>query len=214
MTNQGVISESHDAIRFGGVKFSGCPHMCAFFHGMDEEYRVLLPFIKEGIERGEKIFHTFDMQQQAAYLQRLGLVGIDPAVVMRSGQLQLRDWHDVYLHNSHFDKSRMLKAIPEILEQGRQQGFPLTRLIAHCEWYEQDWPGANDFMEYEARLNYILPQYRDPVLCVYDPSKCRGEIIIDVMRTHPLVIIGGILHENPFFVPPDEFLRDLGARKA
>ena len=26
---------------------------------------------------------------------------------------------------------------------------------------------------------------------------------MDIMRTHPMVIIGGILQENPFFVPPD-----------
>jgi hypothetical protein len=33
-----------------------------------------------------------------------------------------------------------------------------------------------------------------------------------MLRTHPLVIIGGVLQENPFFVPPDEFLRDLARR--
>jgi hypothetical protein len=34
------------------------------------------------------------------------------------------------------------------------------------------------------------------------------------MRTHPMVVIGGILQENPFFVPPDVFLRELRARDA
>lgn len=34
------------------------------------------------------------------------------------------------------------------------------------------------------------------------------------MRTHPMIIIGGILQENPFFVPPDEFLRELRSREA
>jgi hypothetical protein len=34
------------------------------------------------------------------------------------------------------------------------------------------------------------------------------------MRTHPMIIIGGILQENPFFVPPDEFLRELRERHA
>jgi len=34
------------------------------------------------------------------------------------------------------------------------------------------------------------------------------------MRTHPMIIIGGILQENPFFVPPDEFLRELRERAA
>jgi hypothetical protein len=33
------------------------------------------------------------------------------------------------------------------------------------------------------------------------------------MRTHPMIIIGGILQENPFFVPPDEFLQELRGRE-
>ncbi len=36
---------------------------------------------------------------------------------------------------------------------------------------------------------------------------------MDIMRTHPMVIIGGILQDNPFFVPPDEFLQELKLRK-
>jgi hypothetical protein len=28
-----------------------------------------------------------------------------------------------------------------------------------------------------------------------------------------MIIIGGILQENPFFVPPDEFLRELRQRQ-
>ena len=36
---------------------------------------------------------------------------------------------------------------------------------------------------------------------------------MDIMRTHPMLIIGGILHENPFFVPPEEFLQVLRTRR-
>jgi hypothetical protein len=39
-------------------------------------------------------------------------------------------------------------------------------------------------------------------------GRFSGEVIVGVMRTHPMIIIGGILQENPFFVPPDEFLRE------
>ena len=38
--------------------------------------------------------------------------------------------------------------------------------------------------------------------------------MIDIMRTHPMIIIGGILQQNPFFVPPEEFLRELRERRA
>ena len=36
---------------------------------------------------------------------------------------------------------------------------------------------------------------------------------MDIMRTHPMVIIGGILQENPFVVPPDEMLREIRQRQ-
>ena len=36
---------------------------------------------------------------------------------------------------------------------------------------------------------------------------------MDILRTHPMVIVGGILQENPFFVAPDEFLREWRERR-
>jgi len=36
---------------------------------------------------------------------------------------------------------------------------------------------------------------------------------MDIMRTHPVVLVGGLLQENPFYVPPDEFLSELRARR-
>ena len=43
-------------------------------------------------------------------------------------------------------------------------------------------------------------------------SYSDASVVIDIMRTHPMVIIGGILQENPFYVPPDEMLRELAER--
>jgi len=39
-------------------------------------------------------------------------------------------------------------------------------------------------------------------------------MIIDIVRAHPVVLVGGVLRENPFYVPPDEFLAQLRAREA
>jgi len=36
---------------------------------------------------------------------------------------------------------------------------------------------------------------------------------MDILRTHPAVIIGGILQENPYFVPPEEMLREIRQRE-
>jgi hypothetical protein len=75
-------------------------------------------------------------------------------------RFELRNWGDAYLRDGHFDEDRMLALIQEVLEGGAQQGFALTRLVAHMEWALEDFPGVDDLVEYETRLNYILPRIK------------------------------------------------------
>jgi hypothetical protein len=202
-------------MRLAGAKLEDHRHICAFFNSQDEEYNLLLPFIKEGIERGEKAFHIVDPKLQQDHRQRLEDVGIDTSDLEQKKQLEIRVWENAYLRsNGCFDQHDMLALIEEVLSGGKQEGFHLTRLVAHMEWSLQDCTGVKDFVEYESRLNYILPKYDDPVICVYDLAQFSAGTVIDIMRIHPMVIIGGILHENPFYVPPDEFINELRTRSS
>ncbi len=158
------MSDAEKPIRFAGSTLGAQRHVCAFFHTPEEEYRVLLPFIKEGFERGERAFHIIDPKLREEHLKRLSSAGIDVASAEQSGQFDLRNWADAYLRDGHFDQERMLALIQEVLEGGKSQGFALTRLVAHMEWALEDRPGVNDLVEYETRLNYILPRYKDPVI--------------------------------------------------
>jgi hypothetical protein len=81
------------------------------------------------------------------------------------------------------------------------------------EWALLDKSGVDDLLEYETRLNYMLPKYDDTVICTYDLSKFSASVVMDIMRTHPVVIVGGVLQENPFFVPPDQFLLEIRERR-
>ena len=206
--------EDNQPLRFAGSELGAQRHICAFFHSADEEYRVVLPFIKDGFECGHKAFHVVDPKLRDEHRQRLASGGIDVPAVEQSGQFDLRNWNDVYLRDGRFDQDRMLGLLQEVLEGGRQQGFALTRMVAHVEWALEKQPGVDDLVEYETRVNYIWPQNKDAVICVYDLAKFGGHIVMDILRTHPMVLIGGIIQENPFFVPPDEFLRELRERRA
>ena len=48
---------------------------------------------------------------------------------------------------------------------------------------------------------------------LYRSASSGDDTVIDIMRTHPMIIIGGILQRNPFFVPPTEFLQELRERR-
>ena len=62
-------------------------------------------------------------------------------------------------------------------------------------------------------LNALLAERRQLAICVYDLASLDGTLMMDLLRTHPLTMIGGVLRENPFFTPPAEMLRELSARK-
>ena len=70
------------------------------------------------------------------------------------------------------------------------------------------------FFHNATKLNHVLPKYEDPAVCTYDLAKFGGDIVVDIIRTHPMIIVGGILQENPFFVPPNQFLQELCERLA
>jgi len=202
------------SVQFAGGNLGGQRHICAFFNSIDEEHRVLRSFFKDGFDRGEKATHIVDPEKREEHLKRLAEAGINVQQAMDTGQLELRPWREVYLRGDRFDQDAAVALIEEILQSGAAAGYALTRLVAHMEWAVLDKPGVNNLVEYETRLNYVLPKYNDPVICTYDLSKFRASLVMDIMRTHPVVIIGGILQENPFFVPPDQFLLELQERRS
>jgi hypothetical protein len=206
------MTETKQQVRLAGSVLKRSCHACAFFNSREEEYDVLLPFAKEGYERGEKLFHVVDREHRPERLRRLAEAGVQGNGA--EGQVEVRPWEDAYLRGGRFDKDAMLALIQEALEGGKAGGYGLTRLWANMEWALEELPGVEDLVEYETRLNHVLPKYDDVVVCTYDLNKFGASVVLDIMRTHPMVIIGGILQENPFYVPPDEFLRELRGRAA
>jgi MEDS: MEthanogen/methylotroph, DcmR Sensory domain len=206
------MSETMPPVRLAGSVLDRSCHVCAFFHSKEEEYRVLMPFIKDGFASGDRAFHVVDPKHRPDHLMRLEREGIDVAGAEAKGQLEVRRWQEAYLKDEHFDQHRMIGTIREALDPARKPPGKLTRLVANMEWALEDLPGVHDIVEYETRLNQVLPAYHDPVVCTYDLSRFGADVVMDIMRTHPMVIIGGILQENPFYVPPDEMLRELRER--
>ena len=205
-------ADKDNPIRFAGSELGGQRHICGFFRNPEEEYHLLLPFIKEGFERGEKAFHVVDPKLRDDHLRRLNSACINVAEAEKSGQFELCNWKQMYLQNGYFDQDRMLALWRDVLVAAGQQGFPRTRLVAHMEWALEDHEGVSDLLEYEARFNLMHQGGRDLVICTYDLTRFSGDVIMGVLRTHPMVILGGVLQENPFFIPPEQFLQELRER--
>ena len=199
-----------EPIRFAGSQLGENRHVCAFFNSGDEAYRVLLPFISDGFASGDKAVHVINPGQCCHHLRQLVAVGIDPAAAKESGQLEVRTNTEAYLRDGRFDQDRMLDVFEKLA--AAKSDFRLSRIVCHMDW-AADRSHIDDLIEFESRVNYVWSRHEDAVICVYDLAKFGGDAVIDIMRTHPMIVIGGILQQNPFFVPPEEFLRERRSRQ-
>lgn len=206
-----TLEVSAAPIRLCGTTLGRHRHICAFFNSPDDHYRVLLPFIKDGFDAGEKAVHIIDPRRRTDHVRRLSAIGIDATAAQKDGRLEVRDWADAHLRDGSFDQDRTLRFIDGIRERSARDGFPRSRFVTHMEWALEDRPGVEGLLQYEARANLV--PFEDPVVCAYDLTRFGPDVVIDVMRTHPAIIIGGILQENPFFVPPHKFLEELRTRR-
>jgi hypothetical protein len=200
--------------QFIGSTFGQHRHICAFFNSFDEQYRVLRPFIKDGFDRGDKAFHLVDPERREEHLRWLAEAGISVREAMGTGQLEVWPWQDGPLRGGRFDQDVWLASFEQVLRSGPAAGYAQTRFLAHMEWALVDLAGVDDLIEFETRVNYVVPKYQDAVICAYDLMKFGASVVMDALRTHPVVIIGGLLQENPFFVPPDQLLLEIRARRA
>jgi len=208
------MATSEHSVQLAGVDLAGRNHVCAFFNTIDEEHRVLGSFYKDGLDRGEKAAHIVDPANWGEHLKRLAEVGIHVQETMLTGQLEVLSWTDAYVRDHRFDQDAMLATVENLIQSGAAVGYPLTRLVGHhMDWLFLDKPATRNLVEYEARLNRVLSKYDDPVICNYNPSKFGANVAMDILRTHPMVIIGGLLRENPFFVPPEQFLDEMQERR-
>jgi MEDS: MEthanogen/methylotroph, DcmR Sensory domain len=202
------------SVQFDGGILARQRHICAFFNSIDEEHRVLRSFIKDGFERGDKAFHLVNPELREEHLRRLTEAGINVQEALDAGQLEVRPWQEAPLRGGRFDQDTWLVSFEQVLQSGPAAGYAQTRFLAHMEWALVDLPGVEDLIEFETRVNYVVPKYENIVICAYNLSKFSASVVMDALRTHPVVIIGGLLQENPFFVPPDQFLLEIRERRS
>jgi MEDS: MEthanogen/methylotroph, DcmR Sensory domain len=187
-------------------------HVCAFFQRSNEEYSILIPFLKEGIDAGDKAVEILNASSRAEHVRRLSEAGVAVKRVLSRGQLELHVWEDRYLRDGRFDRHEMTELLQAIAMAGERRGTGVTRLWADMQWAAEESLDTRELLEYEAGLNQLLPKHDMATVCSYDVTRFRSSVVMDILRTHPLVIVGGVLRENPFYVEPDEFLRELSER--
>jgi len=204
--------KKQQSITLCGETLKGPRHICAFFDSREEQYEVLLPYFKEGLDNKEEVITILESHSHGDHCSRLSHAGMHLDDTLANGQLKIFASEDTYLKGSAFAAERMYNMLEQVLADAQNGPYGTVRTCGDMEWALKNLPGTDELMEYEARVNLLTPKYECTLLCVYDINKFSGRAIADVLATHSHVILNGKIHKNPHFVEPMEFLQKLTSR--
>ncbi len=182
-------------------------HLCLIYETPEQQSASAIPFIQIGLERGEKCLYIADENTSAGLADAMRSRGVDVDTALESGNLALVDKGQAYLQHGHFDPDEMLGFLADAIRETKATGFPALRFAGEMTWALGKDPGTERLIEYEVRLNDLLRKSDALCICQYNRRRFSAEIILQVLRSHNIVIYGGHVCTNPYFVPPAEFLR-------
>lgn len=114
---------------------------------------------------------------------------------------------DVYFRDNCFDPEDMLSLLREFYEESIRLGHSAARVIGEMSPEVQQLPGGDRLLEYESRVSLLQRQYPVTTVCQYDARLFDGATIMDILKVHPLMVVRGSVVHNPFYVKPEEFLK-------
>ena len=183
-------------------------HICAFFNSRNQEYDILAPYFQEGIELGEEVINIVDADRSKDHVQRLAVHGIDVEDAIHSGRLRVLTSEETYTKGGKFGAERMYEMLQGALADARSKG-KRVRTSGVMDWATRGHAGTEELMEYESRVNFLVPTYECTLLCVYDISEISGQMMMEILQTHPYILYDGRIRENQYYVPPIERLREV-----
>jgi signal transduction histidine kinase len=181
-------------------------HQSLIYESPEDRFGVAIPFIRIGLDRGEKCIYIADDGSDEVVRDAMQAQGIDVERAVATNSLVLATKEDAFLKYGAFDPERMPTFWEDATAEAASQGFSALRATGETEWLLSDPPGRERWMEYESRLTHVLADLNCFALCQYNRRLLPPEFILNVIRTHPTVIYGGVVCRNMYHVPPDEFL--------
>lgn len=200
MTNAQDFLESLAHIGFGD-------HLCLIYETKEEQFAAAIPFIRAGLLKNERCVYIADDNTIDAVLHAMQSEDLDLFTTsQKNGQLLLITKTESYLKEGYFHPEKMIGFLKKSAEDAVTSGYLGLRATGEMTWMLAGDPGSEKLMEYEALLNTFFPKANACALCQYNRNRFSDTLLLDVFRTHPLVVYKNKLIENPLYVTPEEFI--------
>jgi signal transduction histidine kinase len=188
-------------------------HLCLVHDTPEEQLAATVPYLAEGLASRQRCVYISEGATPGALLAGLAAAGVDVEAEVARGALVLASVRDIFLPGGCFSPDAMIAFLEATAAAALADGWTGVRATGEMSWALGPEEGCNRLIEYEARLNEFFAGSSMSAICQYDRSRFPAELVEGVLRTHPSIVVGSRLRENPYYEPPELVLAPASARR-
>ena len=201
-------SRNMTAMGFTKETFPAGTHMCLIYSNENERRKIIGKFLESGIIDKEKVAYFVDMMKPEEVREWLLQMDIE---LPDDARFSVQVAENTYCPDGVFVPDKMLNTLRHFYDQAKEDGFTNARVSGEMSWALRGIPGSGRLMEYEALVNDVLVTHPVTAMCQYDANKFNGATILDVLKVHPMMVVHGQIVHNPYYMKPQDFLKDYKA---
>lgn len=179
----------------------GCRHEALVYSSANELATATVPFLQQGLARGERVL---------VVLREAGRAVLRAALGSDAGRIEFGDAVPWYRSPEH-----AFQQYTDYLGTQFAQGAPRVRVVAEVVWPD-GLPAADvaAWKRYEAGISGAMASVPVSFICAYNSRELPTQIITAARRTHPVLRTQDGAVPNTRYSQPGSFLRDLEAELA
>jgi hypothetical protein len=159
-------------------------HVCVFYRTADALREVLIPYLAEGLRRGERCLcaQNPDLCKQIIY--DLRFLGIDTDGAIRRGALEVHTVNEVYFPNKKFEPEKMIELLLRSMEEAWRSGFTALRTAGELSWAAEGRAECDQLLSYEKLVEQIFPGKSAIGLCQYKMDEFPPTVLEGILDAH------------------------------
>lgn len=195
---------SHEKIQEG-------QHIIYVYNDDNERKRTIAKFLQQGLITNEKVLYLVDDISPGEMKKELMDLGVD--VDQKQDDFDITEGHHKHCPDNFFSRDFMLEVVGDYYDNAIKEGYSGARGAGEMSWaVTEGRANIAELLDYEASLNEILKVHPLTTVCQYDARKFNGELIMDVLSLHPMMIVRGQIFKNPSFMKREDFFKEYSKR--
>lgn len=184
-------------------------HICQLYSKVTEIPGVTAHLLRVGLSLKEKCLFAAAPAQVKELCEALEKLQIDVDEKIASGQLVLYDEREIFLSNGkRFDPYSLLSSHQTFIAQALREGWTAVRISIDMTWLTKDVASAEQILKYEAASDAVFTFQNAPIIALmhYDHSKLLPSLVVEMLKLHPISVVGKYIKRNPFYLNSEQYM--------